>query len=292
MVTGTSDYGQGHWSTFAQILHDRLGLPFDQIDLVQKDSDRLIAGGGSGGSRSVMNSSLALLAAADEVEAKARQWAAHTLEAPEADLVLREGAFEVVGTDRRVTLLEIARIARESPPVEGLPEDVDAELTVEGAPSAYPNGAHYCELEVDPATGVVAIDRYVSVNDFGTIVNPMLTRGQIQGGIVQGIGQAIFENMVYDDEGQLLSGSFMDYTLPRADGVPLIQVEFVEVPATTNPLGAKGCGEAGATGAPPTVMNALLDALAPLGVTHLDMPATPQVVWQAIAAAEGAQAAE
>ena len=292
MVTGTSDYGQGHWSTFAQIIHDRLGLPFEQIDLVQKDSDRLIAGGGSGGSRSVMNSSMALLAAADEVETKARQWAAHTLEAPEADLVLKEGAFEVVGTDRRVTLLEIARIARESPPVEGLPEDVDAELTVEGAPSAYPNGVHYCELEVDPATGVVAIDRYVSVNDFGTIVNPMLTRGQIQGGIVQGIGQALYENMVYDDEGQLLSGSFMDYTLPRADGVPSIQVEFVEVPATTNPLGAKGCGEAGATGAPPTVMNALLDALAPLGVTHLDMPATPQVVWQAIEAAEGAQAAE
>lgn len=292
MVTGTSDYGQGHWSTFAQIIHERLGLPFDQIDLVQKDSDRLIAGGGSGGSRSVMNSSMALLAAADEVETKAQQWAAHTLEAPEADLVLKDGAFEVVGTDRKVSLLEIAKTARESGPVEGLPEDIDSELTVEGAPSAFPNGVHYCELEVDPATGVVAIDRYVSVNDFGTIVNPMLTRGQIQGGIVQGIGQALYENMVYDEEGQLLSGSFMDYTMPRADGVPLIQVAFVEVPATTNPLGAKGCGEAGATGAPPTVMNALLDALAPLGVTHLDMPATPQVVWQAIEEAQGAQAAE
>ncbi|MFP4126705.1 MAG: xanthine dehydrogenase family protein molybdopterin-binding subunit [Alphaproteobacteria bacterium] len=292
MVTGTSDYGQGHWSTFAQIVHDRLGLPFDKLDLVQKDSDRLIAGGGSGGSRSVMNSSLALLAAADEVETKARQWAAHTLEAPEADLVLKDGAFEVVGTDRRVTLLEIARTARESGPVEGLAEDIDAELTVEGAPSAYPNGVHYCELEVDPATGVVAIDRYVAVNDFGRIVNPMLTTGQVQGGIVQGIGQALYENVVYDDAGQLLSGSFMDYTLPRADGVPPIQVEFIEVPATTNPLGVKGCGEAGATGAPPTVMNALLDALAPFGVTHLDMPATPQVVWQAIEAARGAQAAE
>jgi len=292
MITGTSDYGQGHWSTFAQIMHDRLGLPFEQIDLLQKDSDRLLAGGGSGGSRSVMNSSMALLAAADEVETKARQWAAHTLEAPEADLVFKDGAFEIVGTDRRISLLDIARTAREGGPVDGLPETIDAELTVEGAPSAFPNGVHYCELEVDPATGKVAIDRYVSVNDVGTVVNPMLTRGQIQGGIVQGIGQALYEHMVYDDEGQLLSGSFMDYTLPRADGVPPIRVEFVEVPATTNPLGAKGCGEAGATGAPPAVMNALIDALAPLGVTHLDMPATPERVWAALHAARLPAAAE
>ncbi len=292
LITGTSDYGQGHWSTFAQILHDRLGVPFEQIDLLQKDSDQLLAGGGSGGSRSVMNSSLALLAAADEVEAKARQWAAHSLEAPEADLVFEAGAFTVVGTDRKVGLLEVAEIARNTGPVDGLPDDVDASLTVEGAPSAFPNGVHYCELEVDLGTGRVAIDRYLSVNDFGTIVNPMLTRGQIQGGIVQGIGQALVESMVYNDEGQLLSGSLIDYSLPRADDVPAIQVEFVEVPCTTNPLGAKGCGEAGATGAPPTVMNALLDALAPLGITHLDMPATTEVVWQAIAAARPAQAAE
>ncbi len=292
MITGTSDYGQGHGSTFAQIVHDRLGLPFDRIDLLQKDSDQLIAGGGSGGSRSVMNSSMALLAAADEVETKARKWAAHTLEAPEADLVFADGAFTVIGTDRQVGLLEIAKTVRESPPTEGLPEEIDASLTVDGAPSAYPNGAHLCELEVDPATGVVAIDRYVSVNDFGTIVNPMLTRGQIQGGIAQGIGQALFENVVYDDEGQLLSGSLMDYTVPRADGIPSIQVEFVEVPARTNPLGAKGCGEAGATGAPPTVMNALLDALAPLGITHLDMPATPLAIWQAIRTAARGRAAD
>jgi carbon-monoxide dehydrogenase large subunit len=292
MITGTSDYGQGHWSTFAQIMHDRLGLPFDQIDLLQKDSDQLTAGGGSGGSRSVMNSSMALLAAADEVESKARRWAAHTLEAPEADLVFAEGAFTVIGTDRKVGLLEIAKTARDSAAVDGLPDDIDASLTVDGTPSAFPNGVHLCELEVDPATGTVAIDRYVSVNDFGVIVNPMLTRGQIQGGIAQGIGQALFENVVYDEEGQLLSGSFMDYTMPRADGIPPIQVEFIEIPATTNPLGAKGCGEAGATGAPPTVMNALLDALAPLGITHLDMPATPLAVWHAIQAAARAQAAE
>ena len=292
MITGTSDYGQGHWSTFAQIIHDRLGLPFAQIDLLQKDSDQLLAGGGSGGSRSVMNSSMALLAAADEVETKARKWAAHTLEAPEADLVFGEGAFTVVGTDRKVTLLEVAKAVREAGPVADLPDDIDASLTVEGAPSAFPNGVHYCELEVDPATGIVTVDRYVSVNDFGTIVNPMLTRGQIQGGIVQGIGQALYENVVYDDEGQLLSGSFMDYTMPRADGVPPIRVEFVEVPAKTNPLGAKGCGEAGATGSPPTVMNALVDALAPLGIAHMDMPATPQVVWQTIQDARTAEAAE
>jgi carbon-monoxide dehydrogenase large subunit len=288
MITGTSDYGQGHWSTFAQIMVDRLGLPFDKIDLLQKDSDALIAGGGSGGSRSVMNSSMALLAAADEVETKARKWAAHALEAPEVDLVFQDGNFAVVGTDRRVSLLEVAKVARESAPLADLPESIDAELTVKGAPSAFPNGVHYCELEVDEATGVVTIERYVSVNDFGTIVNPMLTRGQIQGGVVQGIGQALFENVVFDAEGQLLTGSFMDYCMPRADAVPPIQVEFIEVPAKTNPLGAKGCGEAGATGAPPTVMNALLDALAPLGVTHLDMPATPEVVW---AAMQGARVA-
>ncbi|TVQ36452.1 MAG: xanthine dehydrogenase family protein molybdopterin-binding subunit [Geminicoccaceae bacterium] len=282
MITGTSDYGQGHWSTFAQIMVDRLGLPFDKLDLVQKDSDALTAGGGSGGSRSVMNSSMALLAAADEVETKARKWAAHALEAPEIDLVFQDGDFSVVGTDRRVSLLEVAKLARESGPIAGLPEDIDASLNVKGAPSAFPNGVHYCELEVDEATGVVTIDRYVSVNDFGTIVNPMLTRGQIQGGVVQGIGQALFENVVFDGEGQLLTGSFMDYCMPRADAVPPIQVEFVEVPAKTNPLGAKGCGEAGATGAPPTVMNALLDALRPLGVDHLDMPATSEVVWAAM----------
>ncbi len=288
MITGTSDYGQGHWSTFAQIMVDRLGLPFDKLDLLQKDSDALTAGGGSGGSRSVMNSSMALLAAADEVETKARKWAAHALEAPEVDIVFDSGEFAVVGTDRKVSLLEVAKLARESGLIEGLPEDIDASLNVKGAPSAFPNGVHYCELEVDEATGTVAIDRYVSVNDFGRIVNPMLTRGQIQGGIVQGIGQALFENVVFDDEGQLLTGSFMDYCMPRADAVPSIQVEFVEVPATTNPLGAKGCGEAGATGAPPTVMNALIDALAPLGVTHLDMPATPEVVWAAIHAGRAA----
>ncbi len=282
MITGTSDYGQGHWSTFAQIMVDRLGLPFDKLDLLQKDSDALTAGGGSGGSRSVMNSSMALLAAADEVETKARKWAAHALEAPEVDIVFDSGEFSVVGTDRRVSLLEVAKLARESGPIDDLPDGIDASLNVTGAPSAYPNGAHYCELEVDEATGTVTIDRYVSVNDFGRIVNPMLTAGQIQGGIVQGIGQALFENVVFDEEGQLLTGSFMDYCMPRADAVPPIQVEFVEIPATTNPLGAKGCGEAGATGAPPTVMNALIDALAPLGIGHLDMPATPQAVWSAI----------
>ena len=283
MITGTLDYGQGHASAFAQVLVDRLGVPFELIDLLQGDSDELLVGGGTGGSRSIMASSKALLEAAAEVIEKGRVLAGHLLEAAPADITFEAGEFRIAGTDRGIALLDLAAKVRETtdlPP--DLPESLDAALVSESPPSAFPNGCHVAEVEIDPETGDVRLDRYTAVDDFGTLVNPMLAEGQVHGGVAQGIGQALLEHVVYDPEGQLLAGSFMDYALPRADVVPAIDVGFHPVPATSNPLGVKGCGEAGVTGALPAVMNAVLDALAARGVRHLDMPATPERLWRAL----------
>jgi carbon-monoxide dehydrogenase large subunit len=288
VVTGTLDYGQGHASAFAQVLAARLGLPFGLIDLVQGDSDQLLAGGGTGGSRSIMASGKAIVEAAAAVVEKGRKLAGHVLETAEADIEFEAGFFRVAGTDRAVSLLDLAAEARQA--AERLPDDVpkslDAALVTDSPPSAFPNGCHVAEVEIDPETGLVKVARYVAVDDFGTLVNPMLAEGQVHGGVVQGIGQALMERTVYDGAGQLLSGSFMDYALPRADRVPPIEVAFHPVPARSNPLGVKGCGEAGVTGALPAVMNAVLDALAERGVTRLDMPATPERVWAALREAE------
>ena len=283
IITGTLDYGQGHASPFAQVLSSRLGIPFDRIRLLQGDSDELIAGGGTGGSKSMMTSGTAIVAAGDKVIENGKQIAAHVLEAAVADIEFRAGRFVIAGTDRALGIMELAEKIRTGlalPPE--LAQSLDAQFIVDGPPSAFPNGCHIAEVEVDPDTGMVEVVRYAFVNDFGTVINPLLVNGQAHGGIVQGIGQALLEHTMYDGHGQLLTGSYMDYALPRADDAPPFTHEFHPVPATTNVLGAKGCGEAGCAGALPSVMNALLDALSEYGITHLDMPATPERVWRAI----------
>ncbi|MDQ1079035.1 xanthine dehydrogenase family protein molybdopterin-binding subunit [Pseudoroseomonas cervicalis] len=288
IITGTLDYGQGHWTPFAQVLHQTLGVPFDRIRLLQGDSDQLIAGGGTGGSKSLMASGAAIIEASAKVVEKARLAAAHLLEASEADLDFEPHAeggarFVIAGTDRAVGLLELAARLRQATGLpEGVPDSLDVQHVFQEAPMAYPNGCHIVELEVDPETGTVHFDRYVTVNDFGVIVNPLLVEGQAHGGIVQGIGQALMERTAYSEDGQLLSGSYSDYALPRASDVPSFHFASHATPAQTNPLGAKGCGEAGCAGSLPAVMNALVDALSERGVTHIDMPATPEVIWRAL----------
>lgn len=288
IVTGTLDYGQGHWTPFAQVLHQTLGIPFERIRLVQGDSDQLIAGGGTGGSKSLMASGAAIVEASALVVEKARAAAAHVLEAAVADIEFEPHAeggarLSIAGTDRGIGLLELAqRLRQETHLPDGVPETLDVSHIFDQAPMAFPNGCHIAEVEIDPETGVTRIDRYVTVNDFGVIVNPLLVQGQAHGGIVQGIGQALMERTAYSEDGQLLSGSYSDYALPRAVDVPSFAFISHAVPAKTNPLGAKGCGEAGCAGSLPAVMNAVVDALSARGVTHIDMPATPETVWRAL----------
>ncbi|HEX7053203.1 MAG TPA: xanthine dehydrogenase family protein molybdopterin-binding subunit [Burkholderiales bacterium] len=278
MISGTLDYGQGHAVPFAQVLASKLGVPFERIKLVQGDSDQIVFGAGTGGSRSAMMGGGAIAQSCDVVIAKGKNLAAEALEAAAADIEFRQGEFAVAGTDRRIALLDLAR---------KYPGQLDSMHVTDVIPSAFPNGCHVCEVEIDPETGVVEVVRYNSVNDFGTILNPLLVEGQIHGGVVQGIGQCLMESARYDESGQLLTGSFMDYALPRADSVPReIGWESHPVPATTNPLGAKGAGEAGCAGSMTSVMNAIVDALRPLGIDHFDMPATPERVWRAIQAAK------
>ena len=289
LVTGTLDYGQGHAAPFAQVLADRLGVPFERIRLVQGDSDRLVAGGGTGGSRSIMASGTAIAGAAAEVVERGRQAAAHVLEAAAADVEFERGRFVIAGTDRGIGIMDLAALLRDGvdlPP--GVPATLDATHVAQYEASAFPNGCHVAEVEVDPETGETEVVRYTMVNDFGVLINPLLVEGQAHGGVVQGIGQALLERVAYDEHGQPLAGSFMDYALPRAAGLPGFAFESHPVPARTNALGAKGCGEAGCAGSLPAVMNALMDALGQVGVRHLDMPATPPRVWQAIQAARGA----
>ena len=288
IITGTLDYGQGHASPFAQVLSTRLGIPFRNIRLLQGDSDALIAGGGTGGSKSMMTSGTAIVEAGEKVIEKGREIAAHVLEAAAADIEFRAGRFTIAGTDRSVGLMELAEkihAGLELP--SSLPQSLDVQNISDGPPSAFPNGCHIAEVEVDPETGAVEVVRYTFVNDFGTVINPLLVNGQAHGGIVQGIGQALHEHVVYDEEGQLLTGSYMDYTLPRAGDAPMFAHAFHPVPAKTNVLGVKGCGEAGCAGALPSVINALVDALREYGIRHIDMPATPERVWRAITDARG-----
>ncbi len=287
IITGTLDYGQGHASAFAQVLSARLGVPFDAIDLLQGDSDELIAGGGTGGSKSMMASGAAIVEASEKVVDAGKRIASVALEASAGDIEFKAGRFGIVGTDRGIGIMELAAKLRAG---MALPDDVPKSLDVkhvhEQAPSAYPNGCHVCEVEIDPDTGVVEVVKYAMVNDFGVVINPMLVAGQTHGGIVQGIGQALFEMTAYDEDGQFLTGSFMDYGMPRASDAPLFVLDSHPVPATTNALGAKGCGEAGCAGSLPSVMNAVVDALSGLGIRNIDMPATPHRVWQAIQAAK------
>ncbi len=283
-LTGTLDYGQGHATPFAQVLSKQLGVPFDKIKLEQGDSDDLLAGGGTGGSRSMMNSGQAIVEASTKVIEQGKQIASHALEASPGDIEFKDGNFTVAGTDRRVNIMELADKVRTGALKlpENEPQSLDVNHVSEGSPSAYPNGCHVCEVEIDPATGKIDVVKYSSVNDFGTVINPMLVNGQVHGGVVQGIGQALYEHTVYDDQGQLLTGSFMDYAMPHSYNTPNIDAVYHPVPATTNPLGVKGCGEAGCAGALTSVMNAVVDALSVYGIKHIDMPATPHRVWQAI----------
>ncbi|HYM33147.1 MAG TPA: xanthine dehydrogenase family protein molybdopterin-binding subunit [Candidatus Cybelea sp.] len=289
IVTGTLDYGQGHATPFAQVLADRLGVPFERIRLLQGDSDQLIAGGGTGGSKSMMASGAAIVEASQKVIANGKKLAAFVMEAAEADIEFAAGRFRIAGTDRAIGIMDLSERVRGLKDLpDELPKSLDVRHVFDAAPSAYPNGCHVAEVEIDPETGVTRVVRYHMVNDFGVVINPMLVEGQAHGGVVQGIGQALMERTVYDADGQLLSGTYMDYAVPRASDAPNFNMASHPVPATTNPLGVKGCGEAGCAGSLPAVMNAVVDALSEFGILHIDMPATPQRVWEAIRAAKAA----
>jgi carbon-monoxide dehydrogenase large subunit len=280
IITGTLDYGQGHWSAFAQVLTEKLGVPFHRIKLIQGDSDLLIAGGGTGGSKSIMASGAAIVEASDKVIDKGKQIAGVALEASPVDIEFKLGRFTIVGTDRGVGIMELAERLRSGMKLpEGVPDTLDVSHVHEAAPSAFPNGAHVAEVEIDPDTGWVEVVKYTMVSDFGTVINPLLVEGQSHGGVVQGIGQALFERTVYSEDGQFMTGSFTDYALPRASDTPFFAMGYHSVPAKTNVLGAKGCGEAGCAGSLPSVMNAISDAL---GGKHINMPATPERVWEAL----------
>jgi carbon-monoxide dehydrogenase large subunit len=279
LIVGTQSNGQGHETSYPQIAADLLGLPVEAFRYVQADTALVATGNGHGGARSMHMGGGALAGAAEEVLARGRMVAAHLLQARPEDLSFAEGRFSTAD-GRSVTLHEAARAAPD------LDTSLDSRAEQRDAPLTFPNGCHIAEVEVDPETGAVTLERYAAVDDYGRIINPLLIAGQVQGGLVQGIGQALLERTVYDREtGQLLSGSFMDYAIPRAADLPELGVALHGTPTGANPLGVKGSGQAGAIGAPATVMNAILDALAPLGVTHLDMPATAEHVWRAIVAA-------
>jgi aerobic carbon-monoxide dehydrogenase large subunit len=287
ILSGTLDFGMGHATPFAQILHEKLGIPFDKIRLLQSDSDRLIMGGGSGGSKSLMHTGTALVEASGKVIERGKEIAAHVLEAAASDIEFAHGRFVVAGTDTAIGIMDLAARLRSGINLpEGIPASLDVQHVSEGpSASTYPNGCHVCEVEVDPETGVIEVVKYASVNDFGTVINPIIVEGQLHGGVVQGIGQTLMEMTAYDSDGQLLTGSYMDYAMPRASDAPSFSVADHGVPATTNPLGVKGCGEAGCAGSLTSIMNAVVDALSEYGIRHIDMPATPHRVWQAIQAA-------
>ncbi|MGB8039005.1 MAG: molybdopterin cofactor-binding domain-containing protein, partial [Pseudolabrys sp.] len=283
IIAGTHSHGQGHATTFAQLVSDWLGIDFNSIRFVQGDTDKVPFGRGSYGSRSAMLGGNALKVAADRIVEKAKPMAAHLLEAAVDDIEFRDGRFNILGTDRSISLPDVAK-AFYRPAF--LPKQFEVGLEASGTwasePPTYPNGCHICEIEIDPETGAITLDRYVAVDDVGLVLNPLLAEGQIHGGLAQGIGQALMEAIVYDNDGQLVSGSFQDYSMPRAHHFPQFTAEFLPTLAASNPLGIKGAGEAGATGAPPAIMHAILDALRPAGVEHIDMPATPLRVWESL----------
>ncbi len=275
VLVGTQSNGQGHETVFAQFLHERSGIPFEKIRLVQGDSDRIAQGGGTGGSRSVTMQGTAINGAADDLIQKMKPLAEEELEVSGADLVWEAGAWRVAGTDKAVDLYTLGQKARAAGRSEFLEQET--RTTVPGR--SFPNGCHVAEVEIDRETGVTQCVRYTVVDDFGILMNPMLAEGQVHGGVAQGIGQAITEHVVFDEDGQLLSASFMDYAMPRADDVPFMTFHHEGTPSTANDIGMKGCGEAGTVGALAAVTNAALDALWDQGIHQIDMPMTPQRVW-------------
>ncbi|HYH21118.1 MAG TPA: xanthine dehydrogenase family protein molybdopterin-binding subunit [Azospirillum sp.] len=296
VFTGSHSHGQGHETTFAQIVAERFGVPIENVEIVHGDTAKVPFGMGTYGSRSLAVGGSAIVKAMDKVERKAKKIAAHLMEAAEADIEVKDGRFTVAGTDKSVGIGDIALAAYvpHNYPLDELEPGLDEQAFYDPKNFTYPNGCHVCEVEIDPDTGVVKVERFSAVDDFGRVINPLIVEGQVHGGLVQGIGQALYEHCVYDeDSGQLLTGSYMDYCMPRADDVPSFEVNWHEdQPCTHNPLGVKGCGEAGTIGAAAAVMNAVVDALSEHGVTHLDMPATPERVWRAIRQNRPAMAAE
>jgi len=279
LFIGTQSNGQGHATAYAQFVCDKLGIDIEKVIVHQGDTDRLADGGGTGGSRSIPLGGVSASRAGEDLAAKLRRLAADELEASAADIELAEGAARIVGTDRAISFADLAKAAKTPEDIKGFGEFVQDECT-------YPNGTHICEVEIDPETGRTEVVNYVIVDDFGVTVNPLLLAGQVHGGVVQGLGQALTEDTIYGDDGQLLTASFMDYGMPRADDVPSFHFETRNVPSTTNAMGIKGAGEAGTIGAAPAAINAITDALwRAYGISHIEMPATPARVWAAISAA-------
>jgi aerobic carbon-monoxide dehydrogenase large subunit len=289
VFTGSHSHGQGHETTFAQVVAARLGMDPEQVDIVHGDTGRVPFGMGTYGSRSISVGGAAIMKALDKIEAKAKKIAAHLMEASDTDVDFKNGEFTVRGTDKKVTFGQVALTAYvpHNYPLDKLEPGLNETAFYDPTNFTFPAGTYITEVEVDPATGEVKVDKFTAVDDFGTIINPMIVEGQVHGGLVQGIGQALMEHCVYDDEsGQLLSGSYMDYAMPRADQFPEFKLATTCTPCSHNPLGTKGCGEAGAIGSPPAIINAVLDALRPLGVKNIDMPASSHRVWEAIQSAK------
>jgi carbon-monoxide dehydrogenase large subunit len=286
VFTGSHSHGQGHETAFAQIVSDRLGVPIENVDVVHGDTDRVPFGMGTYGSRSVAVGGSAIVKACDKIIEKAKKIAAHSLEAAASDIEFAAGTFTVAGTDKSVAIGDVVFSAYvpHNYPLEELEPGLDEGAFYDPANFTYPAGCHICEVEVDEDTGVVEVVNLVAVDDFGKIINPMIVEGQVHGGLAHGIGQSLLESCVYDNQtGQLLTGSLLDYCIPRADDLPSFTVSTRETPCPHNPLGVKGCGEAGAIGSPPALINAVTDAI---GVANLDMPATPEKVWRAMQAAD------
>ena len=286
VFVGTQSTGQGHETAYVMLTADRLGIDGDKIRIRQGDTDTIPVGGGTGGARSLYSEGTAILATTESVVAKGIKAASEALEAAQADIAFENGRFSVVGTDRGLDILELAARQRTAA-ASGAPATTLDSAEIADVPSGtFPNGCHMAEVEIDEDTGSLTVVRYIVCDDVGKAVNPLIVRGQVHGGVAQGLGQAVMERTAYDREsGQLLSGSFMDYALPRAADLPDIEVDLIEVPCGTNPLGVKGAGEAGAVGSPPAVMNAIMDALSASGASNVDMPATPEVLWRALHAA-------
>jgi len=287
VMTGSHSHGQGHETSFAQVVADMIGIDENMIEVVHGDTANTPMGMGTYGSRSIAVGGSAMVRATEKIIAKAKKIAAHLLEASDADIELKDGAFSVAGTDKSVAWgdVTLAAYVPHNYPLEELEPGLEETAFYDPSNFTYPAGAYACEVEVDPDTGKVRIDRFSAADDFGNVINPMIVEGQVHGGLAQGIGQALLENCVYDDNGQILSASYMDYTMPRADDLPFYDVDHsCQTPCTHNPLGVKGCGEAGAIGSPPAVVNAVVDALQRGGknVTHIDMPLSPARVWAAM----------
>jgi len=295
VYTGSHSHGQGHETSFAQVVSNHLGVPMDQIEIIHGDTATVPFGMGTYGSRSLAVGGSAIVKACDKIVAKGKKIAAHMLEASVADIEFKNGVFSVAGTDKQVPLggVVFSAYVPHNYPLNEVEPGMDENAFYDPGNFTYPAGVHICEIEIDPDTGVSTIAKFTAVDDFGNLINPMIVEGQVHGGIGQGIGQALLEHGIYDEKsGQLLSGSYMDYTMPRADDLPSFDVGYQVTPCPHNPLGVKGCGEAGAIAAPAAVMNAVHDALAPVGVGSIDMPATPARIWQAIQRANTKMAAE